>query len=281
MASSDVIRLDEDARREKNWKRWGPYLSERQWATVREDYSPDGRLWESFPYEHSLARAYRWGEDGLLGITDRECRLCFSVALWNGKDPHIKERLFGLTNPEGNHSEDVKEVYFYVDATPTFSYFKAIYKYPKAEFPYTQLREENRRRGPHEPEYELTDTGVFDGDRYWDVAAEYAKASPDDILIRLTVANRGPAPARLYLLPTLWFRNTWSWGERSEEGRWPKPRLWKTGTGVIEAEHATLGRFRMTVETGPDGPPALLFTENETDLRQLFDSLNAGPYVKN
>src|SRR5438552_3261091 len=191
MANAEAGRLDQDARRLKNWKRWGPYLSERQWATVREDYSPDGNLWESFPYEHSLARAYRWGEDGLLGITDRECRLCFALALWNGKDPHLKERLFGLTNPEGNHSEDVKEVYFYLDATPTYSYLKALYKYPQAEFPYKALREENKRRGRREPEYELTDTRVFDGDHYWDVIAEYAKASPDDILIRLTVANRG------------------------------------------------------------------------------------------
>src|SRR6185436_8657164 len=190
-AGPEEQRLDEDARRSKNWKRWGPYLSERQWATVREDYSADNNYWGSFPYETSLARAYRWGEDGLLGMTDRECRLCFALALWNGKDPHLKERLFGLTNPEGNHAEDVKEVYFYLDATPTYSYFKALYKYPQAEFPYKALRDENRRRGLSKSEYELAETGVFDGDRYWDVTAQYAKASPDDILIRLTVANRG------------------------------------------------------------------------------------------
>src|SRR6184192_3553879 len=192
MPSSEARRLDEDARRAKNWKRWGAYLSERQWATVREDYSSDGNLWASFPYEHSLARAYRWGEDGLGGITDRECRLCFALALWNGHDPILKERLFGLTGPEGNHGEDVKEYYFYLDSTPTHSYMKALYKYPQAAYPYDRLVEENRRRGKLDPEFELLDTGVFDGDRYFDVFAEYAKESPDDLLIRLTVVNRGP-----------------------------------------------------------------------------------------
>src|SRR5215212_4690726 len=183
----EAHRLDEDARRVKNWKRWGPYLSERQWATVREDYSPDGDLWASFPYEHSLARAYRWGEDGLLGITDRECRLCFALALWNGQDPHLKERLFGLTNPEGNHSEDVKEVYFYLDATPTTSYAKALYKYPQAEFPHDRLRRESKRRTRDDPEFELTDTDAFNADRYWDVFVEAAKAGPEDLLVRYTV----------------------------------------------------------------------------------------------
>src|SRR5438132_2514145 len=281
MTTVEARGLDEDARRLKNRKRWGPYLSERQWATVREDYSPDGRLWESFPYEHSLARAYRWGEDGLLGITDREGRLCFAPALWNGKDPHLKERLFGLTNPEGNHSEDVKEVYFYLDATPTYSYCKTLYKYPQAEFPYQALRAENRRRGRREPEFELTDAGAFDGDRYWDVTAEYAKASPDDILIRLTVANRGPEPARLHLLPTLWFRNTWSWGAAYDEGRWPKPRLARVGDRSVVAEHATLGRFRLTAGDSQDGRPAeLVFTENETNARRLFAAPNESPYCK-
>src|SRR5881296_4029430 len=214
-------RLDEDARRERNWKRWGPYLAERQWGTVREDYSPDGTCWEYFPHDQARSRAYRWGEDGLLGLTDRECRLCFAVALWNGRDPILKERLFGLTGPEGNHGEDVKECYFYLDSTPTHSFMKALYKYPHAEFPYTRLVEENRRRGRGEPEFELLDTGVFDESRYFDVFAEYAKASPNDILIRITVANRGPEAASLHLLPTLWFRNTWSWG-RETEGYWPK-----------------------------------------------------------
>src|SRR5262245_21070569 len=278
---AEARRLDEDARRLNNWKRWGPYLSERQWATVREHYSPDQTCWESFTYEHSLARAYRWGEDGLLGMTDRECRLCFALALWNGRDPHLKERLFGLTNPEGNHSEDVKEVYFYLDATPTYSYFKALYKYPQTAFPYDGLRAENLRRGRREPEYELTDTGAFDGDRYWDVTAEYAKASPDDILIQATIANRGAAHARLHLLPTLWFRNTWSWGAAYDEGRWPKPGLTRDDDRTVMAVHATLGRFRLTAGDGPDGRlPELLFTENETNARRLFDSPNESPYVK-
>ena len=209
---AEVRRLAEDAAREKNWKRWGPYLAERQWATVREDYSPDGTVWDYFPHEHARSRAYRWGEDGLLGITDRECRLCFALALWNGKDPILKERLFGLTGPQGNHGEDVKECYFYLDSTPTHSYLKALYKYPQAEFPYARLLEESRRRGQHEPEFELSDTGVFDGNRYFDVLAEYAKAGPDDILIRITIANRGPEPAPLHVLPTLWYRNTWVGG---------------------------------------------------------------------
>jgi hypothetical protein len=261
--TAEERRLGESARREKNWQRWGPYLSERQWATVREDYSADNSNWASFPYEMSLARAYRWGEDGLLGIADRECRLCLAVALWNGRDPHLKERLFGLTNPEGNHGEDVKEAYFYLDATPTHSYLKALYKYPQAEFPYRKLRDENRRRGKDEHEFELTDAGVFEGDRYFDVFAEYAKASPDDVLVRYTVANRGPDPARLHLLPTLWFRNTWSWGANYEEGRWAKPRLARLDGGVL-ADHETLGRFVLRAETDP---AEWLFTANETNPR--------------
>src|SRR5260221_9210412 len=217
-------RLAEDAEREKNWKRWGPYLSERQWGTVREDYSEWGNCWEYFPHEHARSRAYRWGEDGLLGITDRECRLCFALALWNGKDPILKERLFGLTGPEGNHGEDVKECYYYLDSTPTHSYMKALYKYPHAEYPYAWLAEENRRRGKGELEFELLDTGVFNDNRYFDVLAEYAKAGPDDILIRITVANRGPQTATLHLLPTLWYRNTWTWGAK-HDGTESKPQL--------------------------------------------------------
>ena len=210
-------RLKQDADRTKNWKRWGPYLSERQWATVREDYSPYGNCWDYFPHDHARSRAYRWGEDGLLGITDRQCRLCFALALWNGKDPILKERLFGLTGSEGNHGEDVKELYYYLDSTPTHSYMKALYKYPQAEYPYARLVDENRQRGLGAPELELIDTGVFNEDRYFDVSAEYTKGSQNDILIRLTVANRGPEKATLHLLPTLWFRNTWSWGEIAEE----------------------------------------------------------------
>ena len=209
---AETERLAADARRAENWKRWGPYLAERQWGTVREDYSGDGSTWEYFPHAHARSRAYRWGEDGLLGITDRECRLCFALALWNGRDPILKERLFGLTNHEGNHGEDVKECYFYLDATPTSSYLKALYKYPQAEFPYAGLVEQNRRRSRKDPEYELLDTGIFDDHRYFDLMVEYAKSSPNDVLIQLTAANRGPEAATLHLLPTTWFRNTWSWG---------------------------------------------------------------------
>mgnify|MGYP000024875527 CR=1 FL=1 len=204
-------RLAEDAARQKNWTRWGPYLAGRQWATVREDYSREGTVWDSFSHDHARSRAYRWGEDGLLGITDRECRLCFALTLWNGRDPILKERLFGLTGPQGNHGEDVKEAYFYLDAAPTASYLKALYKYPQAAFPYERLVEENRRRGRDAPEFELVDTGVFDEGRYFDVLVEYAKRSPDDLFIRVTVSNRGPDAAELHLLPTVWFRNTWSW----------------------------------------------------------------------
>src|SRR5688572_24365592 len=200
-ADAESMRLKQDAARELNWKRWGPYLAERQWGTVREDYSADGDCWAYFPHEHARSRAYRWGEDGLLGITDRECRLCFALALWNTKDPILKERLFGLTNAQGNHGEDVKEDYFYLDATPTHAYMKALYKYPQREFPYAKLLDENRQRTRHDPEYELSDTGAFDEGRYFDVTAEYAKATPNDILVRITVANRGPDPAAIHVLP--------------------------------------------------------------------------------
>src|SRR5438128_1395479 len=221
---AEQVRLSEDERRQKNWKRWGPYLSERQWGTVREDYSEDGTCWEYFPHDHARSRVYRWGEDGLLGITDRECRLCFALALWNGRDPILKERLFGLTGPEGNHGEDVKEQYFYLDSTPTHSYMRALYKYPQRAFPYATLVEENRRRGKTDPELELADTGAFDDGRYFDVTAEYAKASPDDLVIAITIANRGPEAAALAVLPALWFRNTWAWG-REGEGYSERPSL--------------------------------------------------------
>src|SRR5579859_2685598 len=210
-AGAEAERLQEDATRRKNWKRWGPYLAARQWGTVREDYSEDGNCWDYFPHDHARSRAYRWGEDGLLGFCDRECRLCFAVALWNGKDPILKERLFGLTGHEGNHGEDVKEQYFYLDSTPTHSYMRMLYKYPQAAFPYAQLVEENRRRGKNAPEFELLDTGVFAENRYFDVFVEYAKADVEDVLIRITAVNRGPQSAELQLLPSLWFRNTWSW----------------------------------------------------------------------
>jgi hypothetical protein len=271
-------RLAEDAARTRNWKRWGPYLSERQWGTVREDYSADGNCWSYFPHDHARSRAYRWGEDGLLGLSDREGRLCFALALWNGRDPILKERLFGLTGHEGNHGEDVKECYYFLDATPTHSYAKALYKYPQAAFPYDRLVEENRRRGLDQPEFELTDTDVFADDRYWDVLAEYAKASPDDILIRITLSNRGPEQATIHLLPTLWLRNTWSWG-RSGEGYPGRGQLSAEGPLAIKAVHPTLGVFRLTPE-GASPAPALLFTENETNTARLFGVANATPYVK-
>ena len=280
MDGAETRRLREDAAREKNWKRWGPYLSERQWGTVREDYSEHGDCWTYFPHDHARSRAYRWGEDGLLGITDRECRLCFAIGLWNGRDPILKERLFGLTGPEGSHGEDVKELYYYLDSTPTHSYMKALYKYPHAEYPYARLKDENDRRGKDAPEFELLDTGVFEGDRYFDVVAEYAKASPDDVLVRITLANRGPEAAVIHLLPQLWYRNTWSWG-RTNEGYWPKPKLSREGDGQIKAEHTTLGTYRLAVGLGPYGrPPALLFTENETNVGRLFESPGPSPFVK-
>src|SRR6202790_5080385 len=205
-------RLEESHQRTKHWKRWGPYLSERQWSTVREDYSPDGTAWEYFPHDVARSRAYRWGEDGIAGVSDHDCRLCLALALWNGHDPILKERLFGLTNIEGNHGEDVKELYYYLDATPTHSYLKLLYKYPQRAFPYAQLVEENHRRTRHDPECELIDTHVFDDHRYFDVFVEYAKAAPEDILMQITVCNRGPEDAVVHVLPQLWFRNTWSWG---------------------------------------------------------------------
>jgi hypothetical protein len=273
-------RLIEDARREKNWKRWGPYLSERQWGTVREDYSADGECWSYLPHDHARSRAYRWGEDGLLGITDRECRLAFALALWNGKDPILKERLFGLTGPEGNHGEDVKECYYFLDSTPTHSYMKALYKYPQAEYPYARLVEENRRRGKQDPELELIDTGVFDGGRYFDVFVEYAKASPDDILVKITIANRGPDAARIHVLPTLWARNTWTWGSRAE-GSWAKPRFALGDDGALHVDHASLGRYRLHFGFAPGaGAPEVLFTENETNTMRLFGAEPSSPYVK-
>jgi hypothetical protein len=277
---AERLRLEEDAQRAKNWKRWGPYLSERQWGTVREDYSADGECWNYFPHDHSRSRAYRWGEDGLLGVTDRECRLCFGVALWNGRDPILKERLFGLGGPEGNHGEDVKELYYYLDSTPTHSYMKALYKYPQAAFPYARLVDENRARGRDRTEFELEDTGVFDGGRYFDVQVEYAKASPDDLLIRFTVSNRGPDAATLHLLPTAWYRNTWSWGCK-HEGCWVKPLLRQKGDDLLVGDHATLGRSRLRVAPGPDGKlPRFLFTDNESNTQLLFGTEPLQPYVK-
>ena len=274
--TAESERLREDARRDKNWKRWGPYLAERQWGTVREDYSADGSVWESFTHDAARSRAYRWGEDGLLGICDRECRLCFALALWNGRDPILKERLFGLTGNEGNHGEDVKEQYFYLESTPTHAYMKALYKYPQAEFPYAALVTENKRRNRTEAEYEISDTGLFDGERYFDVTAEYAKGGPNDILIKLTVSNRGPDVAPLVLLPTLWFRNTWAWGRNHEHA----PRISSSDANTIVSDHPSFGRFRFSVDENGPSPVAQVFTENDTNNERLFGGQSPTPYVK-
>ena len=238
--SAEAQRLQEEREQRQPWRRWGPYLSERQWGTVREDYSEGGDAWRYFPHDMAPARAYRWGEDGLLGVSDDRQLLCLALALWNGKDRILKERLFGLSNPQGNHGEDVKELYYYLDATPTHSYLKGLYKYPQAAFPYSDLVETSRRRGRNEFEYELLDTGVFDQDRYFDVFVEYAKASPEDLLIEITAYNRGPEAAPLHVLPTLWFRNQWSWSPGSD-----RPILSQVGgtpaRGVVTAVHAQLG----------------------------------------
>ncbi len=271
VASAEARRLREDEERQLNWKRWGPYLSERAWGTVREDYSPGGTAWEYFPHDHARSRAYRWNEDGLAGISDRHQRICFALALWNERDSILKERLFGLTGNEGNHGEDVKEYYAYLDSTPTHSYMRSLYKYPQAAFPYSDLVEENRRRGRHEAEYELLDTGVFAENRYFDVFAEYAKRDPDDLAIRITVVNRGPESARLHLLPTVWFRNTWSWG-----GSVLKPSLRReaaiAGASVVALEEPKYGRRWLYCDTLPE----LLFTENDTNTRRLFGSADTG-----
>src|ERR1700680_153828 len=264
--TNEEIRLSEARDRKRHWKRWGPYLSERAWGTVREDYSADGNAWDYFPHDHARSRAYRWNEDGIAGICDRRQLICFALALWNERDPIIKERLFGLTGNEGNHGEDVKECYFYLDSTPTHSYMKYLYKYPQAAFPYAQLVEENRPRGKSDPEYELLDTGVFGEDRYFDVFVEYAKGDVEDILIKITATNRGPESACLRLLPTVWFRNTWSWD--STEAR---PNLRRV-PGAIELNHPACGKRWLYY----DGSAELLFTENETNTQRLFDAPESG-----
>eukprot|EP00048_Salpingoeca_helianthica_P012879 m.189737 g.189737 ORF g.189737 m.189737 type:complete len:917 (+) comp15433_c0_seq5:243-2993(+) len=286
----ESTRLAEDATREKNWKRWGPYLSERQWGTVREDYSPDGACWGYFPHDHARSRAYRWGEDGLLGICDRECRLCFGVALWNNKDPILKERLFGLTGPEGNHGEDCKELYYYLDSTPTHSYMRALYKYPQAEFPYAALVETNRSRTRTDPEYELEDTGVLE-QGVWDVVAEYAKEDDNDIVARFSITNSGPATATVDVLPTLWFRNTWVWGGR-HEGCTRKPTIQGTpleGKPFLSATtgHDTLEPFTIFAVPATNAAngetlstPKALYTDNETNFKALFGSHNIAAHTK-
>jgi hypothetical protein len=269
------IRRLEEAREGTAWRKWGPYLSERQWGTVREDYSKDGNAWDYFSHDQARSRAYRWGEDGLAGISDDQQQLCFALALWNGKDPILKERLFGLTNSEGNHGEDVKEYYFYLDSTPTHSYMKYLYKYPQRAFPYDDLVATNKKRTRQDFEYELLDTGIFDDDRYFDVFVEYAKESPEDILIKISVWNRGPEPASLHILPTLWFRNTWSWTEGAV-----RPILRRAGgvarASVVATSHPELGERFLYCE----GDVPLLFTENETNSDRIFGTPNRSPYVK-
>src|ERR1700756_4553168 len=271
METTEQRRLNDAREKGVPWKKLGPYLSERQWGTVREDYSDDGKAWEYFSHDQARSRVYHWGEDGIAGISDDKQLLCFALALWNGRDPILKERLFGLTNSEGNHGEDVKEYYFYLDSTPTHSYMKYLYKYPQAEFPYSDLVETNRRRSREESEYELLDTGVFDADRYFDVFVEYAKAEPEDILVRLSVHNRGPEAATIYLLPTLWFRNTWSW----ERGA-ARPLLRLSAGGTIVTSHPDLDERIMYCEGGPE----FLFTENESNASRLWGQPNPSPYVK-
>jgi hypothetical protein len=264
-------RLEDDRLGRQPWRRWGPYLSERQWGTVREDYSPDGDAWHYFSQDHARSRAYRWGEDGLAGISDDKQLLCLALVLWNGRDPFLKERLFGLTNPQGNHGEDVKELYYYLDATPTHSYLKMLYKYPQREFPYARLVEENGRRGRDQPEYELPDTGAFDGDRYFDALVEYAKAAPDDLLLLVTVHNRGPDAAPVHVLPQVWFRNTWSWQLGSE-----RPEIAASQKRTVLVRHPELGAYHVH----GDGEPALLFCDNDTNAPRLFDSNGTPGYYK-
>ncbi|MEG4232160.1 glucosidase [Microcoleus sp. Pol11C3] len=264
-------RIQENAEMKAHWNRWGSYLSDRQWGTVREDYSPNGTAWEYFPHDAARSRAYRWGEDGLGGFCDRHGQICFALALWNGKDPILKERFFGLTNSQGNHGEDVKEYYFYLDNTPTHSYMRWLYKYPQQAYPYTLLVEENARRDKFQPEFELMDTGIFEGDRYFDIVAEYAKASPEDICIRISATNRGSETATLDLLPTLWFRNTWSW-----TGSEKQAQVSQTADGIIKAHHQKYGDRWLFCQ---DNPP-LLFTENETNLQRLYGVENTSLYVK-
>jgi len=273
--SAEKGRLREAREKTIPWKKWGPYLSERQWGTVREDYSDDGNAWAHFSHDQARSRYYRWGEDGLAGISDDQQHLCFALALWNGQDPILKERLFGLTNSEGNHGEDVKEYYFYLDSTPTHSYMKYLYKYPQRAFPYDDLVRTSRARTRLEPEHELLDTGVFDDDRYFDVFVEYAKASAEDILIRITAVNRGPDAAPLHILPTLWFRNIWS--SMAETARPALKALdGPADVAAIGASHPLLGDMMLY----GDGGPALLFTNNESNERRLYDKPNATPYVK-
>ena len=264
-------RLKETKTATRNWKKWGPYLTERQWGTVREDYSPYGNAWEYLSHDAARSKAYRWGEEGIAGISDDNQLLCFSIGLWNGKDPILKERMFGLTGNEGNHGEDVKELYYYLDSTPTHSYMKMLYKYPLSEFPYARLVEENKRRGKNEPEFELIDTGIFNEDNYVDVFVEYAKAAAEDLLVRITLHNRGPEDATIHLLPQLWFRNTWSWGYNDY-----KPSLRSLDNASNEIDHKDLGRRFLFC----DGAEELIFCDNDTNVNRLYGVQDAKGYFK-
>ncbi|MEO8360877.1 MAG: glucosidase [Vicinamibacteria bacterium] len=274
-------RLHREASAGEDWRLFGPYLAERQWGTIREDYSADGACWDYFPHDHARSRAYRWGEDGLLGFSDREARLCFGLALWNGRDPILKERLFGLAAPEGNHGEDVKELYYYLDSTPTHSYFKSLYKYPLWAYPYERLVREGRERDIGQPEFEIEDSGVFDRNRYIDVTAEYAKASPTDIAMRITLANRSGDDAILHVIPQLWFRNTWSWGRDHEPGYAPRPQMHLGARRCVALEHKEMGTYLWEAGAASNGvEPQMIFTDNETNMARLFGSQGAQPYVK-
>jgi len=273
--TAEAKRLEEAREGKADWKKWGPYLSERQWGTVREDYSQSGDAWNFFPHDHARSRAYRWGEDGLAGVSDDRQRLCLALALWNGQDPILKERLFGLTNGEGNHGEDVKEYYFYLDSTPTHSYMKYLYKYPQAAYPYGDIVSTNRERSRTQPEYELLDTGVFDAGRYFDVFVEYAKASPGDLLLEITIHNRGAQPATLHVLPTAWFRNTWSWGGSAERPSLRQVARHSRGA-TLGLSHPELGVLFLHGQGACDP----LFTENETNTERLGEAPNRTPYVK-
>lgn len=280
IGENELQRLEEDKKRTHNWKRWGPYLSERQWGTVREDYSEDGNAWRHFPFEHAHLRTYRWGEDGLLGFCDRQGRLCFSPAFWNGNDPIIKERLFGLTGEQGNHGEDNKELYYYLDSSPTHTYSKALYKYPHSEYPYKELIEENQRRGLDQPEYEILDTGAFNNSKSFDIQVEYAKASPDDILIQISITNLAPTPAKLTALPKLWFRNTWVWG-CEHEGCSLKPTISRETENKLRIESDSLGTFYFEADVSSNGlPPKIALAENETSTKALYGTDNYTPYTK-
>ena len=266
-------RVEADARRTEHWTHWGPYVSDRQWGTVREDYSATGEAWTYFPFQDARSRAYRWGEDGIFGISDDHQRLCFAPAFWNGNDPFLKERLFGLSGPQGNHGEDVKECYYHLDNVPSHAYMKALYKYPQRAFPYDALRDENARRTRADPEYELVDTGIFDDDAYFDIVVEYAKRAPTDTFVRIAASNRGSQAATLHLVPQLWFRNEWSWSPDQPHGRIVAA---SASPGAFVASHPKLGEYWLLAE----GDPLAFFTENETNLQALYGVPNPQPYVK-